>query len=762
MTTSSQIYLKNVSVSITIGFSDHNLIAIKRKTKVPKAPSLIIHKRSYKHFNQELFLNDVKRVNWSNVCQEEDPEVALGCFMSLFMQIVNKHAPVRKTTVRANGAPWLGNDLKSLMKQRDQAKQLAELSGVLSDRLTYCKLRNQVTKINRSSKKEYYQNKINDSKNDSKQLWKILNQIMGRSSQQTHSFIEINGAFLTKPVDIANYFNNYFTSKVENLRAIMTPSDGSSSCALIENYIMKEKNCQFDFMEVTISDIVKLLSLLPCDKPAGTDMLDSKLLRIASCYVSSPICHIFNKCFKYGVFPKAWKEAKIIPLPKDKKKDFTGTNSRPISILPVLSKLMEKVVFKQIQDYFIKNKLITNSQHAYRHGHSTATALAQLTDDWMTQIDIKKMAGTVLLDFSAAFDVIDHNIMIAKLSKYRLSSLALDWMKSYLMERSQRVFFNGSLSDRQYNNCGVPQGSCLGPLLFIIFTNELPHVTKNTNMVMYADDTTLYSSASTINELAISLNQDLERVSNWVRENKLALNVTKTKSIVFGSRYMLADDPQLHLSMSGTPIEQVKKTKLLGVLLDSQLSWSGHIDCIITKMGRGLAMVRKCSTYLTPSVMGQVIQSLVFCHLYYCPVIWSAANISDLNKLQLVQNRAARLALNCSTRTNIVFMHTRLSWLSVEQKLLCSLLIFFRNITLNHTPDYFYEQFLKATITHNYNTRNACLGQLTLPAPKTNSQKHTVIYRSLSSWNMLPPHIKLTQNKLSFKIALKAHVLYHS
>ena len=354
---------------------------------------------------------------------------------------------------------------------------------------------------------------------------------------------------------------------------------------------------------------------------------------------------------------------------------------------------------------------------------------------------------------------VDHNIMCAKLRKYQFSNLALDLIKNYLSERSQRVFFNGSLSDCKNNSCGVPQGSCLGPLLFIIFTNDLPCVTTKTNMVMYADDTTLYSTALTLNELVIGLNEDLERVSNWVIDNKLALNVTKTKSIVFGTRHMLVNDPQLHLSMLGVPIEQVKKTKLLGVILDSQLSWSDHIDNITTKMGRGLAMVRKCSTYLTSSVMGQVIQSLVFCHLYYCPVIWSAANKSDLNKLQIVQNRAARLALHCSTRTNIECMHTRLAWLTVEQKLICSLLTFFRNITVNQTPDYFHNQVLKSANTHNYNTRNASNGHLTLPAPKTNNQKHTVIYRAISFWNPLPPHIKHTQNKLSFKIALKAHVL---
>ena len=275
---------------------------------------------------------------------------------------------------------------------------------------------------------------------------------------------------------------------------------------------------------------------------------------------------------------------------------------------------------------------------------------------------------------------------------------------------------------------------------------------------MYADDTTLFSTADTLHELEATLNHDLLRVSNWVKENKLALNVTKTKSIIFKSRYMRMDDSLMHLSMSGIPIEQVSKVKLLGVFLDSHLSWSDQIDSVITRMGRGLAMVRKCSTYLTPAVIGQVIQSLVFCHLYYCPVIWSAANKLELNKLQLVQNRAARLCLNCSTRTNVDYMHSQLRWLTVEQKLLCSLLMFFRNIIVNQTPDYFHQQFLTSNNTHNYNTRNASHGHLTLPTPRTNLQKHTVMYRSISIWNLLPSHIKLIQNKFTFKMAIKAHV----
>lgn len=288
-------------------------------------------------------------------------------------------------------------------------------------------------------------------------------------------------------------------SKVEKLRNNLMPDDGSSPGTLIENCIMKDRNCKFDFMQVNIHDNERLLRSLPNDKPAGTDQVDGKLLRLAAAQVASPICHIFNKCSEYGVCPKAWKGAKIIPVPKDKKINFHWS------------------------------KLLSNK-------HT----------------------------------------------------------------------------------------SCLEQLL------KLPLAIKRSDVIMYADDTTPYSAASTKHELEIILNRHLERVSDWVKNNELIVNISKTKSMVFGPRHMLFDDPRLHLSLSGIAIKQVKETKLLGVMLDGQLSWSDHIDGIVAKMGRGIAMIRKCSTYLTLSVISQVIQSLVFCHLQYCPVIWSAASKTDI------------------------------------------------------------------------------------------------------------------------------------
>lgn len=233
-----------------------------------------------------------------------------------------------------------------------------------------------------------------------------------------------------------------------------------------------------------------------------------------------------------------------------------------------------------------------------------------------------------MLDFSAAFD---HCLLLGKLKCY-FKFTALSWMGSYLSRRRQRVFFNGSFSDSKEVQCGVPQGSCLGPLVYSIFTNDLPSVLDKARVIMYADDSTMCSAALTYQELTDVLSIELRTVAEWVSKNKLVLNISKTKCMVFGPRHMLVSNPELSLSLDGKPVEQVKKIKILGIVLDARLTWTEHIDNIVTKMGKSIAVTRKCSGYVTSSTLNQVIQALVLSHLEYCPVIWSSTAKNDLKK----------------------------------------------------------------------------------------------------------------------------------
>lgn len=750
-----ELYSK--AISVPVGYSDHNLVAIARKGNVPKAKPRVILTRIMKRFSEEAFLNDICKTDWSSVLKEEEPDVALNVFMSKFVPVIDQHAPVKKMTVRTSGAPWMDEELKQQMALRNEAKATANKTRSVTDRRKYCKLRNSVTKLNLKKKKAHLTSQLRKFSSDGKKLWKTLNSLLGNKTPTQPTFIENDGTFITNPTKIANHLNNYFHNKVAKLRREQL-SGGSHDSNLMIGQLIKEQSCSFQFAKVEEDTVSKLITSCCKDQQAGIDNVDGKFLKMAVSYISQPICHIFNVSLKSCIFPQAWKEAKIIPLPKDKKKTFTPPNSRPISLLPALSKIFEKIVFNQIQHYFSENNLLTEFQHAYRKGFSTCTALTQMTDDWLQEIDNKKICGAVLLDFTAAFDVIDHGLLLQKFERYGFKQSALNWLNSYLTNRSQKVYFNGSFSSSVNVDCGVPQGSCLGPLLYSIFTNDLPSAIQNAKVVMYADDTSIYTSAKTSAELTQVLNRVLGTIERWVKQNKLVLNISKTKSIVFGSSHSLSRDPALNLCINKEQIEQVKEVKLLGVIIDSRLSWSKQIDHMVKKMSSGLALLRHGGQFLTQELRKRIVCSLVLAQMEYCTIVWSNANKDHLAKLQRVQNKAARLVLKCSYSTNITYMHSVLQWLRVEERLHVSLLTSTWAVLHNKMPLNRYNLLCKSCDIHTYNTRHAAAGRLSIPKSNTNAFLRTVEYRSIKAWNNLPTKLTILNSKVVFKKQVKKHL----
>ena len=413
----------------------------------------------------------------------------------------------------------------------------------------------------------------------------------------------------------------------------------------------------------------------------------------------------------------------------------------------------------QIQLYFDKNNINTECQHAYREGYSTCSALTSLTDNWLRHIDNKSLVGAVLLDFSAAFDIIQHKILINKLVEYNFKSSAISLLTSYLGDRKQCVQFNGTVSDMVEVRCGLPQGSCLGPLLYSVFVNDLPYVLKNASMEIYADDTTVWAAGQSAASVHEVLQKEMDSVSNWVDENMLKLNVTKTKSVLIGSSYMLQSKPKIQLIVENAVIEQVEEAKLLGVTIDNQLSWKTHIHKVVTKMNRGTAMVRRSCNVLTDTSVKIVLQSLVLSNLDYCPPVWSGATKENLNRLQIAQNRAARLALRCSSRRNVNQMHEALSWMTVDQRLAYSLTTFLFNIYHNKKPHNLALRLQLTNERHAYETRSAVNNHFTLPIPKKEALRRTAVYRAVLQWNKLPPLIIKIDNKWRFKKKLKEAIM---
>lgn len=291
--------------------------------------------------------------------------------------------------------------MKEHMIERDHAKQIALSSGIKSDWQVYCKLRNFVTKLNRRKKKEYYGNVVQEIKHDSKRLWRTLNLLVKGNTKSLTCYLETGGEFLTKPKDIAKHLNNYFINKIDKLKSTVQYNSTDFAVRLI-NQIMEGRDCKFDFKNVTVSKVE--LMLMTCkNKSPGVDFLDGRLLKPIVVIVAPVITHMINLCLTKDIRPQGWKIAKIIPIPKNKNLQFSESNSRPISLLPILSKIMERIVYVENQSYFSNNNLFTDFQHAYREKYSTPTAMTQMLDNWCNDIEQKKMIGAVFFIFFCGF-----------------------------------------------------------------------------------------------------------------------------------------------------------------------------------------------------------------------------------------------------------------------------------------------------------------------------------------------------------------------
>ena len=405
-----------------------------------------------------------------------------------------------------------------------------------SDWAVYRKLRNYVVKINREHKRSYFQNAINDSKNDAKSMWNTINNLIGRSHHLSPIDVGSYGRALSKPIDIANHFAKFFDEKIKNFRNEMSDSIDMEYTTGLINTIMAYKNCHFEFRPLSILEVQSCLENLPDSKVTGMDNTDNFLLKTAAEIIAEPVTHIINCSYDSSIFPDQWKNTKLHPIPKDKKKSFEDINSRPISLLNVLSKLQEKFAYQQMSHYLSEHKILVINQHAYRDNHSTETALINLTDQCLENMEQGLLTGTVMLDFSAAFDLVDHNLLLAKLKCYNFSDTAVGWICSYLSGRTSTVYINGSYSNLIEMECGVPQGSCLVPLLFSLFINDLPFALMTADITLYADDSTPFEAAETASIVSVSLQNDLFNVEIWASKNRLVLNAEKTKSILIGSR----------------------------------------------------------------------------------------------------------------------------------------------------------------------------------------------------------------------------------
>ena len=489
------------------------------------------------------------------------------------------------------------------------------------------------------------------------------------------------------------------------------------------------------------------------NKATGMDQLSIKLVKLAAPLITHAMTVMFNKLIALGTFPCEWKISKVTPVYKSGVREVMN-NYRPISVISVVAKAVEKLVYNQLYEYFINNDMLTTSQHGFRPNHSTVSAILEIANKWFQNIDIGQLNGVVFLDLKKAFDTVDHGILPHKLYLYGIKGVAFNWFRSYSSNRKQYCQVNDHLSNPLEMICGIPQGSILGPLLFLIYVNDLPNCLKYTKCNMFADDTQIDASSNNIESIANTLNADLANVSDWMKANKLSLNTSKTKYMIISSHKRLHRIESVPpMILDNTQIKRVKFTNSLGLMIDETLTWDEQVTLITKKVNKGLNVLRRLRDFFDIKILTTVYQTLVQPYFNYCSQVWGGLGTTLCNKPQRLQNRAVRIIKKSGYEIRSKNLLNQFGLPNLEERRNQQLNTLMYKVRHEMAPSTS-SMFQKTNEVHEYHTRQAKHDFLA-PMPKTNYLKKAFSYRGAVAWNNLPTAIKNSESINIFKAKLK-------
>ena len=657
----TNIFVKSKNgVLIDDTVSDHlpifSCMALNNKSKKHGSKYKFVRCMSEKNFLN--FNSDLIKQDWGLVYDADSANSAYENFIDIVKKLFENNFPYVKVNCKKfNNKPWLTKSLlKCCRRKNNLYKKFITCRSVESE-LKYKQYKNRLTNILRQCEKQYYNEILYKNSKNTKNTWHILNDIMNRKkcvSSNPNKFVDKNGKFIIDKAKIANGFNDFFVNVGPTLANGIINNTNSN----IHDFLNERNNNSIFLEPVVEGEVLELVKNCANKNSTDCEGFSMSVIKKIIKDVIKPFTFICNYSFSSGVFPERLKIAKVIPLFKAGDKSLF-TNYRPVSLLPQFSKILEKLFSKRLNAFIEKHNILNNSQYGFRNEHSTSLALIELIEQITLASDCKKSTIGVFIDLKKAFDTINHDILLNKLQHYGIRGVAHKWLDSYIKHRKQFVSFNDVNSDFLDMVCGVPQGSILGPILFIIYINDLCNVSTVLKYVLFADDTNLFISGNDLKQLCSQLNIELDKLNVWFMVNKLSLNISKTNFILFSNKFI--DKANLDIRINGNAINRVFETKFLGVIIDSKLNWKQHIAYVKTKLNKCIGVIYKASYVLDTNALRLIYCSLYLPYLSYCCEVWGTSYKTATENIVISQKKVVRIINKVNK-----FHHTRELFLKLK------------------------------------------------------------------------------------------------
>jgi len=721
--------------------SDHKLtIASLHTTIKDKVPmnNKIVRKTNYNQFRR-FVAEDLNKNNIGNV---DD-------LIQTLQQA--KERSTKTIRVRTRNKNWITPLVLEKMKERKKAYDVFKKDPTnVSKKTRYMNTKKAVEKLLKEEKSKFVSKKIEEAGNNCRKVWKIIKHDLSNTtddgkSTTISSVIDKNGKAVVSSIDIANTFNNFFNNVGENIVKDIK-RNASANCSQFKIYNDKT----LFFSPVSEQEVYEIIMSLNKNATPGIDKITVSDLQELVLLISSPLTKMINKCLSDGIFPESLKKAYIIPIHKQGKKDECG-NYRPISILNSLSKVFEKVINLKIRN-FIQNTIgFDENQYGFLEKSGTESAIAATLEQIYDALDEGYYVGAVFIDLTKAFDVVNHSKLLERLDDLGIRGISNDLLKSYLTNRSQCVKINNVCSNELNIKTGVPQGSLLGPLLYLLYIMNIPKHKMISSYNIYADDTNLIAKSKTLDELEKTINKDLRLLSEWLDLSELAINVKKTNYIIFkvpNKKYN-----QIELKINGSTIQNVSCVKYLGIYIDEFLKWDKQIVKIKKSVIPVITAIRRCGG-LPKQAAKLVFNGFILSQIRYNICSWSNCAKFHIEQIGTIMNKSLKSLLKLSPRTSTKDLYKNTGYLDINQLIYFEKSKYIFNIKKGNQKSKLILQ--ERNEIHNYNTRNR--NNINIPKVKTTKNANSLKCSAIKIYNSLPSEIKNCQNVHIFKKKLKKHI----